>query len=530
MIYDILKNFRLLITLFILPFICILIRKISPSYDSNRFKEFNDKSYFSASNSFILKNKSMENSLNIQDYNNTRIYFETKYNKIKLYITLSKENYYDGKRIQFSIYLNINNLSNITYINNSFTYSENYENKMEEIQFKQIKESLMNYKKKYLMKYISIKFDSNYTNVECKIFFEDFDFVFQLKREKYSYKIFYLLESLISLIFFFVIICVNIEEQDHNLQNISIIFLFIIRTKILISMFSRIISLFKVGIALFKIIKFYFHILIYGEFILTMSDIMMIVILILFLLCLGNYIQILKDNEGNYFYCFNNKIENNKIVPNKNKNINYIYIIFSIVFFGTEIIDKSGIIYFNFIPLYIGLISAIIKYLTQRDITYLKDKKFCIRFYSFGTIIYSYYLFINSLGEFYRIKFTFKIYPFIIVFLLYITLYYIIINEYKLTYVMKDDFAKLKKLDKECCSICLKDFCYNIKNESKLFCKVNQEHNIHKTICNHFFHEKCLFLWRKYGNLCPICKKGLNIPKYYYFYEYTPCIYKWEVK
>ena len=94
---------------------------------------------------------------------------------------------------------------------------------------------------------------------------------------------------------------------------------------------------------------------------------------------------------------------------------------------------------------------------------------------------------------------------------------------------MKDDFEKLKKIDKECCSICLKDFCYdNEMNNNNLFCRVIQNDNIHKTECNHYFHEKCLFIWRKYRNICPICKNELNQPNYYYFYDYTPCIYKWQ--
>ena len=145
-----LKNFRLIITLFIIPIISNIIRKVSPSFYSNKFKEFNDKSYFSSNFKFILKNQSKENVLNIQDYNNTRIYFETKNNKIKLYLTLSKDNLYDEKRIQFSIDLNINNLTNITYINNSLSLSENYENRMINIQFNQIKESFLKLKSNIL--------------------------------------------------------------------------------------------------------------------------------------------------------------------------------------------------------------------------------------------------------------------------------------------------------------------------------------------------------------------------------------------
>ena len=210
------KNFRLLITLFMIPIISNVFRKISPSIYCNNFKDFNDKSYFAPSNKFILRNESMENIYKIQDYNNSRIFFEAQNNNIKLYITLSKENCYNGKRIQFLIDLKINNLSNITYINNSFSFSENFENKDIYVQFKKIKESLLDIKTKYLLKFISIKFDVNYTNLECKMFFENFDLIFQLNKEKYSYKIFYLLEDLISLTFLFIIICINIEDQDHN--------------------------------------------------------------------------------------------------------------------------------------------------------------------------------------------------------------------------------------------------------------------------------------------------------------------------
>ena len=530
MILEYLIKFRLLITLFLMPIIAYIIRTISPPIYLNKFKEFNDKSYFAPLNKFILKNQSMENSLNIQDYNNSRIYFETKNNKIYLYLTLSKENYYKDKRIEFSIYLDINNYTNITYINNSFYFSENFENNTKNIHFKKIKESFFNMKINYLLKYISIKFDTNYTNLECKLFFEDFDLIFYLQKEKYTYKFYGLLENLISSIYLFIIICINVYELDHNLQNIPVNFLFIMRSKIVISIISRAINLLNFRKILSKILKFYFHLLLYGECILTLSDIMIIIILFIFLINFGNYLQILNDNEGNYFYCFNNKIENNKIVPNEPNNTVFLtrnYIKFSIIFLTVVICDKSSITQLHYIPLYFGIISAIHKQLTQREITYLGDKQFCINFNFYGIIIYSYYLFINSIGgAFYLIKSTFSIYPFIIIFILYIILYYVIDNEYKYMSAMKEDFEKLKKIDKECCSICLKDFCYNEMNNKKLICKVSQDDNIHKTECNHYFHEKCLFIWRKHNNICPICKMPLMKPIYYYFYEYTSCIYK----
>ena len=93
---------------------------------------------------------------------------------------------------------------------------------------------------------------------------------------------------------------------------------------------------------------------------------------------------------------------------------------------------------------------------------------------------------------------------------------------------MKKDFEKLKLLDEKCCSICLKNFDSDKNKINRLFCKVTQDENIHKTSCNHYFHERCLFNWRKYKNICPVCRKPLKIPNYYYFYDETPCIYRRE--
>ena len=91
---------------------------------------------------------------------------------------------------------------------------------------------------------------------------------------------------------------------------------------------------------------------------------------------------------------------------------------------------------------------------------------------------------------------------------------------------MKIDFEILKIIDKECCSICLNDVNYNNNKINKIFCKVTQDENIHETSCKHYFHERYLFNWRKYKNICPFCRKSLPTPNYYYFYDETPCIYK----
>ena len=105
---------------------------------------------------------------------------------------------------------------------------------------------------------------------------------------------------------------------------------------------------------------------------------------------------------------------------------------------------------------------------------------------------------------------------------------YIIKNEYKVAYIMKEDFKRIKEVENDCCSICLGNFNYNKKHDKIFFCKITEEDNIYKTRCHHYFHEKCLFRWRKYQNICPICKKPLEIPKFYYFFEENPCIYTLE--
>ena len=90
---------------------------------------------------------------------------------------------------------------------------------------------------------------------------------------------------------------------------------------------------------------------------------------------------------------------------------------------------------------------------------------------------------------------------------------------------MREDFRKLKEVENDCCSICLREFKYNKNNDYFFLCKITEEDNIHKTRCHHYFHEKCLFRWRKRKNICPICKMQLDIPKYYYFFEENPSIY-----
>ena len=103
----------------------------------------------------------------------------------------------------------------------------------------------------------------------------------------------------------------------------------------------------------------------------------------------------MKTNEGIYFYCFNNKISNNIIIKSNEKiNLNSFYIKFCIILIMVKIFEYSNILIIKFMPLYIGFISAIIKYLLQRDAIYILDKYFCNIFYSFGYVIYIYDLLI----------------------------------------------------------------------------------------------------------------------------------------
>ena len=188
------------------------------------------------------------------------------------------------------------------------------------------------------------------------------------------------------------------------------------------------------------------------------------------------------------------------------------------------IFSKS--VYLNSFALIIVIISTILKYLLQRDVMSKKDINFAVNSYSISLAIYLYFLFMYNFSELYRRKPVYAIIPFIVILSLFIILILVIKKGYKFKYVMNKDFERIKKLEKECCSICLKDFIYNKDNIGIMLCKVTQDENIHETKCHHFFHEKCLFNWRKYRNICPICNARLTIPEYYFFYDDTPCIYK----
>ena len=93
-VLEILREYIYLEIIIILPIICSITRKISKPLYSNPLIELNDNSFFGTAN-FIFKNDSKENEIIKNDYNNTRLFIETKNDKIILYFTFSTHKYYE---------------------------------------------------------------------------------------------------------------------------------------------------------------------------------------------------------------------------------------------------------------------------------------------------------------------------------------------------------------------------------------------------------------------------------------------------
>ena len=524
-VFEILKNNIFLVFIIILPILCFITRKISQPLYSIPFFELNDNSFFGIGKVNIKSNPSEQWIYNIEDiYNNTRLFIETKYNKIILCFTFSKDKYYDDYDLSFYVTLNINETF-LTMDNNSIIYSEYFHNNSNLIKISDNNIGVIRYlfsgKKIISLNNISLEYNKNDSNIKSELLFDDFNLTINLKKEKLTYKFFYLLQNGITLVIHTMFY--GIHFWEYNYQNINIIFIFVVFAKIISE--NMLIDLLKVSFPVIKIFIFYFHLLIYGEFILSISDLVTI-IFIAFMICITiSYFCTVVELYTNFYYCFNNKIVNNKIVIKNTKIISifrvkiliFILILYNIFF---------NSIYKQAIVLILTLIFTIYQHLNKREVMHKDNIAFCIWFYTYGILIYLYHLFIYNLGKYYRIKPIYSILPFILIIFLYIILNRVIINGYKFTYVMEKDFERLKILDKECCSICLKNFYFNKNKINKIFCKVTQDENIHETPCNHHFHERCLFNWRKYKNICPVCRKTLPIPSYFYFYDETPCIYK----
>ena len=105
------------------------------------------------------------------------------------------------------------------------------------------------------------------------------------------------------------------------------------RAKICINILYRLKDIYIIGLSFMKFFLFYFHLLIYDEFIISYFDIIKLVLIFLFLVNFGYFINIIRNNTGNYYFCFNNKIENNKIIRKSEKNlIKYYFFAFILPF------------------------------------------------------------------------------------------------------------------------------------------------------------------------------------------------------
>ena len=127
-VFEILKNNIFLVFIIILPILCFITRKISQPLYSIPFFELNDNSFFGIGKVNIKSNPSEQWIYNIEDiYNNTRLFIETKYNKIILYFTFSQSKYYDDYDFSFYVTLIIND-SFLTRDNDYIFYSEDFYN------------------------------------------------------------------------------------------------------------------------------------------------------------------------------------------------------------------------------------------------------------------------------------------------------------------------------------------------------------------------------------------------------------------
>jgi hypothetical protein len=518
-------NLIIITIIVIFPVISFIVRKISPSLSSNYWSYLDNYSFYGTS-IFIPKNTSINNnSILIQDYKNIRLYIQTKLNKMNLYFTLLNSEYYDEERFDFSISLNTNK-SQIIYDNKSVIYKHNFDTEyFTKFRYtKHIYRNLFEQKLYYILKSISVNYtkSGNDTFFGCELFFIDFDLKINLKQEKYTYRVFYLIECFCDMVIYTL---TATTIYPHNTQNISILFLLNVRAILILSGIYIFFDLSKIGIPLFKLLLCYFHLVIYGEFLLSIIDILSIVLILFYLFFICCLIFSTVNNDSNYFYCFHNKIENGKIVK-KNIKLNLInkIILSSVIFFIISYLDYSASIHKNFIPLYFSLFIAIMKYLTQREALYQTEKEYLLLLYSFETITYLYHLLKVNLGKFYRIKPRFHYEYFIMSIILYIILLIVITYDLRIKYFLREDFKKIKDKENDCCSICLRDFKSD-KHNNIIFCTITDEDNIHKTGCNHYFHEKCLFNWRKYKNICPICKKELDTPEYFYCFDENPLFY-----
>ena len=296
----------------------------------------------------------------------------------------------------------------------------------------------------------------------------------------------------------------------NNFQSVFNLFFYVIWAKINGAYF-HLFQLYQNGLIYLKYTIFHIGLLLHGKFILSIFDIFIIFIFITKIIASVIAFFAIFLFEKNYNYCFNNKIKDQKIVLKETKISKNYLIIFCILVYVNYPFKTSFNHYF---PLILIIILTIFKHLNQREVMYEKDNKFCIKFYSIGIEIYSFYLFRVDILFFLK---ECPFFPFIIILFLHIILYIVVKYEYKFKYVMEKDLERLKKLDKQSCPICLGKFIYDKTKANKYFIRATVNENIHETKCKHYFHERCLFLWRRNKNICPYCVRPLQIPQYYFF-------------
>jgi prolipoprotein diacylglyceryltransferase len=80
--------------------------------------------------------------------------------------------------------------------------------------------------KTFSLNSITINYTKNENNtfLECKLFFKDFDLILNLKKEKFTYRFFYLFECLADIIFYFVIGYVFSKKIKKKISKIFHIF------------------------------------------------------------------------------------------------------------------------------------------------------------------------------------------------------------------------------------------------------------------------------------------------------------------
>ena len=364
-------NIIFLSVIFVLPILCQISRKIFPSHRFNKFRNFDSFSYYSSSNNISLKDNHTQNILPIQEYQHSRVFIKTKYNKIKFLITLSQGSLYEDQKIEFAIDLDINNTSNVTINNYSFIYSGNLVN--ENVLLKLTQENLFDKDETHLLKNVSIEIYNSFKDFEALLIFDTFDLNLKSEKEKLKFRFFYLVRTFFNCTLYFIILVFFMNEKGYNLQNISITFLIIIRSKIIVLFTYNLIYIFKVEPPIHKYLFFYCHLLIYGEFLINLTDIIILILLFfIYFLFLGIFI-LMFENDENYIYSFRNKMINGVITETDDLKVKYH--LFEII------ISYNGmiLIYYlcenpnnSIIPLYIGLIIAILKHLSQREVISIK--------------------------------------------------------------------------------------------------------------------------------------------------------------